>query len=108
MSEIITGILGTTCVFSMSFILCKLCDMRSDVKDVSSQYILIKKDHYNSLKEKLKTKQKENIINESPLPSYSEHAPLISTIKNDDFFNELYLEPSVCDPNSSVVSNDNI
>ena len=61
---------------------------------MSSEYILIKKDHYNSLKEEIKMKQNEGIINESPLPLYSEHAPLLSTINFDEYYSELVHAPN--------------
>ena len=106
MTDIVSGILGTACIFSMSFILCKACNIRSDIKDVSSEYILIKKDHYNSLKEEIKMKQNEGIINESPLPLYSEHAPLLSTINFDEYYSELVHAPnSRAQPNAYAQPN---
>ena len=51
-------------------------------------------------------KQNEGIINESPLPLYSEHAPLLSTINFDEYYSELVHAPnSRAQPNAYAQPN---
>ena len=75
MADFISGILGTACLCSIGIILSKLCSLRENmmVKDISPQYLLISKEHYDELIQKLE----DYIINEQPrLPLYSEISPL--------------------------------
>jgi hypothetical protein len=66
MSDIAAGILGTACVCSLFIIFEKLCSLRSEVKDISPEFLLIRKDHYDFL-------CKNSPIEKQPiLPNYSE------------------------------------
>lgn len=70
MTDLVIGILGTACVCSLGIILSKLCSVQSDIQDVSPEYLLISKEHYNTLLQKSTKKRK--IIDKSPLPEYSQ------------------------------------
>jgi len=77
MSELITGILGTACICSLGIIISKLCAMRDNVKDISPEYLLVRKEHYENLQRAAK---KNIIIVEQPTPpDYSATAPLLDT-----------------------------
>ena len=52
MAEFVTGVLGTAFMCSVGMVLYKLCETRAEVKDVSSEYLLIFKEHYAKLKKK--------------------------------------------------------
>jgi hypothetical protein len=65
MSDVVIGILATACGCSFFIILEKLCSIRSDIKDVSSDYLLIRKSHYDLL-------CKKSTIDKQPPPFYSE------------------------------------
>lgn len=83
MTELITGILTTTCLCGMSYMLVKLCSMRKELELVQPEYVLISKEQYDCLKKHADVK----IIFEQPqmsdpllpeqsqLPSYSERVP---------------------------------
>jgi len=84
MTELITGILTTTCLCGMSYMLVKLCSMRKELQLVQPEYVLISKEQYEYMKSHPDVKK---IIFEQPqisdpllpeqsqLPSYSERAP---------------------------------
>ena len=84
MTELVTGILGKTFLCSVGYILVKLCSLRDEVQDVSPEYLLITKEHYEIMKNNPNVKK---IVFEQPqfcnpllpeqpqLPSYSERAP---------------------------------
>lgn len=69
MTDLVIGILGTMCVCSLGIILSKICSIQSDIQDVSPEYFLISKEHYNTFLENSTKKRK--IIDKSPLPEYS-------------------------------------
>jgi len=75
MTDFVTGVLGTACVCSMGILLSKLCSLNSNVRDISPGYLLISKDHYDMLRQRAAaTVEKKCIIEQPPLPNYSECA----------------------------------
>jgi hypothetical protein len=80
MSELI-AVAATAFLCGSGIILARHCRMRADVNDVSPQYLLVRKDHYEILEREAKRKI---IIEQPQLPDYSEKAPLLSLSHMDD------------------------
>ena len=74
MGDFISGVFGTACLCGVGILISKLCKNRSNmIEDVSSQYLMVSKEHYEELKKKLD----EKLIRDQPaLPLYSELSPL--------------------------------
>lgn len=73
MTDLVIGILSTIGICSISMVLAKLCSVRDETQDISPDYLLVRKDHYESLLKN--AMQIKNYTNEQPkLPSYSETA----------------------------------
>jgi hypothetical protein len=71
MAELVIGILSTAGLCSIGFILLKLCTLRDETQDISPDYLLVRKEHYDALIKN--SAQVKNYTNEQPkLPSYSE------------------------------------
>ena len=91
MTELITGILGTTCLCGIGYLLVKICSLREELQIISPEYVLLSKEQYDSLKNNRDIKfvyeqpQMHEQMHEQPqitdrllpaqLPSYSERAP---------------------------------
>ena len=71
MSDLVAGILGTACACSMGFILMKLCSLRAEVRDVSPDYLLITKTHYDDLCKAAAANDKKCILEQPLLPEYT-------------------------------------
>lgn len=73
MTDLVIGVLSTAGLCSIGMVLAKLCTLRDETQDISPDYLLVRKDHYEAL---LKNAvQIKNYTNEQPkLPSYSETA----------------------------------
>jgi hypothetical protein len=77
MAEFIWGAVTTAFACSMGILLSKLCSLRSNAEDVSPQYLLVNKAHYETLKQN--TASLEKLIKEQPLlPDYSERESLLT------------------------------
>ena len=73
MTEFVTGILGTTCLCSIGFILVKLCDLKRELKE--SEYVFLRKDQYEEL---IKNNNSEiKYIYEQPQPPSYTAQPFI-------------------------------
>jgi hypothetical protein len=89
MTELITGILGTTCLCGIGYMLVKICSLRDELQIVSPEYVLLSKEQYDCLKNNpdIKIVYEQPQMHEQPqitdrllpeqpqLPSYSESAP---------------------------------
>ena len=84
MTELITGILGTTCLCGIGYLLVKICSLRDELQIVSPEYVLLSKEQYDCLKNNPDIKivyeqpqmHEQRQMHEQPqLPSYSESAP---------------------------------
>lgn len=81
MADFVSGVLGTACLCSIGIILSKLCKIRNNMKeDVSPQYLMVSKEHYEELIKKLD----EKVIRDQPvLPLYTEVSPLYEHEESD-------------------------
>ena len=71
MADPTLGIISVVCICASGALLTKLCTMRNaTVNNDSTEYLLIRKDHYNDL-----TKN-ASIMQQPILPVYSEKSPL--------------------------------
>ena len=82
MAELITGILGTTCLCGIGYLLVKICSLREELQIVSSEYVLLSKEQYDSLKNNRDIKfvyeqpqMPAQVPTQPELPTYSESAP---------------------------------
>ena len=86
MAELITGILGTTCLCGIGYLLVKICSLREELQIVSSEYVLLSKEQYDSLKNnrdikfvyeqpQMPPQMPPQVPTQPELPTYSESAP---------------------------------
>ena len=86
MAELITGILGTTCLCGIGYLLVKICSLREELQIVSSEYVLLSKEQYDSLKNnrdikfvyeqpQMPAQMPAQVPTQPELPTYSESAP---------------------------------
>jgi hypothetical protein len=75
MSELI-GVLTTACLCGMGMLLSKLCTLRVQANTPPSEYILITKEHYETLKAN-NAARTYTIEQPQVLPEYSEKEELI-------------------------------
>jgi hypothetical protein len=86
MTELITGILGTTCLCGIGYLLVKICSLREELQIISPEYVLLSKEQYDCLKNnrdikfvyeqpQMPPQMPAQVPTQPELPTYSESAP---------------------------------